>query len=38
MSVHLKIAVAEPSVIIRSGILSVLKRLSAFEYSGPGNY
>lgn len=31
MSVHLKIAVAEPSVIIRSGILSVLKRLSALN-------
>lgn len=31
MSAQLKIAVAEPSVIIRSGILSVLKRLSALN-------
>ena len=31
MSTTLKIAVAEPSLIIRSGLLSVLKRLSALN-------
>ena len=31
MSVVVKIAVVEPSVIIRSGLLAVLKRLPAFE-------
>lgn len=31
MTIQLRIAIAEPSVIIRSGILSVLKRLSALN-------
>lgn len=31
MSTHVKIAIAEPSVIIRSGVLSVLKRLNALH-------
>ncbi len=31
MSVQMKIAVAEPSLIIRSGLLAVLKRLSALN-------
>jgi DNA-binding NarL/FixJ family response regulator len=31
MNIHIKIAIAEPSLIIRSGIISILKRLQNFQ-------